>query len=302
MDYIEYCEKHRNVLLTGATGFIGSNLVKKLSCAGHNLHIIVRPDSNLAAIEKSITIHTYDGTINSMLNIVAAAKPNLVIHLATLYIAEHASSDIEGLVTSNILLGTELLEAMKQYQVNYLINAGTHWQHYNQECYNPVNLYAATKQAFETIARYYTQTTPMRMLTLKLLDTYGPNDPRPKLFSLLNRLTQTGETLDMSAGQQQLGYVYIDDIVDAFLHALKLINTKPEHYHQDFFVAPEQIYTLRQIVSLYEQTTGIKLKINWGAKPYRNREMMHPYIENKLPQWTAVTSLDNGIKLLLNTK
>ncbi|WP_144034102.1 NAD-dependent epimerase/dehydratase family protein [Sporomusa silvacetica] len=62
-------------------------------------------------------------------------------------------------------------------------------------------MYTATKQALESLSRYYTQTTSMRMITLKLLDTYGPNDPRPKLFSLLNRIAQTGETLDMSGGQ-----------------------------------------------------------------------------------------------------
>ena len=66
-------------------------------------------------------------------------------HLAARYIAANAYEDIGGLVKDNIEFGTELLEAMKANNINHFVNTGTAAQHYENEAYNPMNLYAATK-------------------------------------------------------------------------------------------------------------------------------------------------------------
>ncbi|MDZ5724904.1 NAD-dependent epimerase/dehydratase family protein [Acetobacterium sp. K1/6] len=97
----------------------------------------------------------------------------MVVRLASLFVSEHNASDVDKLFMSNVVFGAHLLEAMKTLEVNYLINTGTNWQNYCGSEYNPVNLYAATKEAFEDIAKFYTQTTSLRMITLRLYDTYG---------------------------------------------------------------------------------------------------------------------------------
>ena len=79
-----------------------------------------------------------------------------IIHLASLYLASHRPDQVADLVNANILLGTSLLEAAKLAGVRWFLNTGTIWQNYQSpECsdeYHPVNLYAATKQAFITMA------------------------------------------------------------------------------------------------------------------------------------------------------
>lgn len=70
-----------------------------------------------------------------------------------------------------------MLEACKKAETKWFLNTGTIWQNYNvsdkSDEYNPVDLYAASKQAFITMAKYYTETSKLRFCTLKLCDTYG---------------------------------------------------------------------------------------------------------------------------------
>lgn len=295
-------EKMKKILVTGGTGFVGFNFVRRLAYLGYETHIIVRKNSNLEEIrslEGSVFIHIYDQSIQSMKEIFENASPDIVVHLASLFISEHNADDIDELFKSNILFGTHLLETMKQMNVNYLINTGTNWQNYGGSDYNPVNLYAATKEVFEDIAKFYTQSTALRMITLRLYDTYGPNDKRPKILSLFNKIAQTGESLDMSPGDQLLGFVHIDDIVNAFLRAIELITRKEEHSQEVFFINPDKFYSLKEVARIYEEAMSVRLNINWGLRQYRTREVMKPFEGYRLPGWYPKIDLKEGIRSLL---
>ncbi|MEG6520879.1 NAD-dependent epimerase/dehydratase family protein [Desulfotomaculum sp. 1211_IL3151] len=290
------------VFVTGATGFIGSNLVKRLIKNGVEVHIITRAASQIeqsAISALPVVIHRHDGTTAGMIEIFQSAQPEIVFHLAAKFVAEHDSWDIKELLDSNLLLGVQLLEAMAATEVRQLVNTGTVWQHFEQEAYNPVNLYAATKQAFETLAAYYVRVGLLKMITLKLLDTYGPNDPRPKLFTLFKRIASSGERLAMSPGQQRLGFVYIDDVVDAFLLAGQYTKDLSTDEMPSYTIAPDQLYTLREIAALYEMVSSKRLNIGWGERPYRRREVMEPHVDTRLPGWEAKIGLVDGIKRCL---
>ena len=84
-------------------------------------------------------------------------------------------------------------------------------------------IYAATKQAFETFIDYYCDVARMQAITLKIFDSYGPEDPRRKLVKVLAEAALNGQTLEMSGGDQRIDLVHIDDIVDAFLKAAALV-------------------------------------------------------------------------------
>jgi nucleoside-diphosphate-sugar epimerase len=288
------------VLITGATGFVGSHLAKRLVNEDWETHIIVRRQSgldNIMSLKEKLTVHIYDETTDNVLGILNKARPKIVFHLASLFLAEHQSKEIEQLIKSNLLFGTQLVEAMVKNKVYKLINAGTSWQHYDNEDYNPVNLYAATKQAFEAILKYYIEATSLKVITLKLFDTYGPNDPRPKLFNLLKRVAEEQKPLAMSPGEQLIDLVYIDDVVDAFVMAAeRLLNDKMEHY-EDYAVSSGSPVKLRDLVKIYEEVIGGKLPIEWGGRPYRGREVMVPWNKGRLlPGWSVKIGLEEGIR------
>lgn len=116
------------LLLTGATGFIGSQLAHRLLAEDYALAILVRSDSNLDALRSvlpQIQVHIYDGSYASLLHTLEVARPSLVCHVASLFLAQHKSEDISRLIESNLNFPTQLLEAMNQVGVKQLINVGT---------------------------------------------------------------------------------------------------------------------------------------------------------------------------------
>ncbi|MBN1457803.1 MAG: NAD(P)-dependent oxidoreductase [Sedimentisphaerales bacterium] len=290
----------KKALITGATGFIGSSLAKKMVKEGWTLDLVTRQNSSLELIEEIVDrghIHQHDGTTENMCDIVKNAQPDIVFHLASLFLAQHKTSQIEPLIRSNVLFGTQLLEAIAKNQVPFLINVGTYWQHYENKDYDPVCLYAATKQAFGDILKFYTKTSPLKTVSLVLFDTYGPGDIRPKLFSLLKETAKTQKPLEMSRGEQLLDLVYIDDVVDAFLAAGKLLFEGKVDKYEEYAVSSDSPVSLRKVVELFEKVTGQKCPLQWGKKPYRPREIMVPWSKGKkLPGWSCKVNMEDGIK------
>ncbi len=291
---------HKTALVTGATGFVGSHLVHRLIKDGWETHIITRSSSNLTQLEdvaSKVIVHQHDGTTNSMINIVKEAEPGIVFHLASLFLAQHTSEDIKKLVQSNILFGTQLVEAMTLQGVTKLINTGTSWQHFQNEPYNPVCLYAATKQAFEDMLKFYVEASKLKVITLKLFDTYGPDDPRPKLFTLLRKVADEQTELAMSPGEQLIDLVYIDDVIDGYLQAARRLMDNKVSSMEEYAVSSGNPISLKELVAVYGQTIGKQLPIKWGERPYRTREVIVPWNKGRrLPGWKPEVGLVEGLR------
>lgn len=294
------------ILVTGATGFIGTHLSKKLLANGHELFVtLMLHETN--PFEGNERVQSYflnnDG-IYALIQFLKNNQVDGVIHLASfVQSAEHVSDDIEKLIDTNLKFSTVVLEAAAQAGVNWFINTGTYWQHYNNATYSPVNLYAATKQAFMDIARYYWETNKINFCTLMLYDTYGPNDTRPKIFNLWDRIARSGKALDMSSGEQLIDISHVDDIASAFaLLATHLQNSEAKVRNGDVFaVKADKRYTLKELAVIFEETAKSKLNINWGGRGYREREVMNPWLSGiVVPGWKPKVSVEQGIKELTN--
>lgn len=286
-----------NVLVTGATGYIGSCLVKRLLHLGHDVTAIILKGTDtgaLAGCAGRVRECLYDGSLASLTDAVCLAKPQVAIHVASLFIVNHKPTDVDNLIASNVLFPTQLLEVMEHAGCRSIVNVGTSWQHYLADTYNPVNLYAATKQAFEDVLEYFVQARDFKAITLKLFDTYGPGDNRPKLFALLRRSAKDGTTLKMSPGNQMIDVVFIEDILDAFVGAMERVTNIETK--EVFGICTEQPIQLRALADIYAEVVGKTLAIEWGGLPYRPREVMTVWNGYKLlPGWTARTSLRDGI-------
>ncbi len=290
----------KKAIVTGATGYIGSNLCKQLIKEGWKVAIVTRPTSDynyLSDVINKIEILEYDDNLSNLISFFNKVKASVVFHLAAVAINEHDVSDVDILLNANIRFGLHILEAMKQSSTPFLINTGTYWQHFESDEYNPLNLYAATKQSFQDLVKYYTSIGEIKAITLKLFDTYGPNDDRPKLINLLHKFADEGIELDMSPGEQQLDYVHIDDITQAFIKAYEYIYDIEEY--EEFAVATGRLIQLKELVQLFKEKTGKEIKVNWGGKPYRKREVLKPWSSYRtLPNWNCEKEIEKEINNL----
>jgi nucleoside-diphosphate-sugar epimerase len=287
------------VLITGATGFVGRHLIRRLIKDKIDTCAVVRPTTNKEFLEKlNVKYYIDNGDTSALIEYINNEQFDGIIHLASLFISEHSYKDIEPLVVSNVLFPTRVLEAGVVSQIKWFINTGTFWQHYQNKDYSPVNLYAATKQAFEDIAQYYMETSDVVFVTIRLNDTFGYDDTRPKLFNLWKRIADTGEEIDMSPGEQIMDIMYIDDVIDAYIKLIELLNSEYAQKYKGkvFAVTSDERITLKEFARLFEETTNKKLNINWGRKSYRKREVMYPWDKGeRVPGWIQKVSLREGI-------
>ncbi|MFC5476707.1 NAD-dependent epimerase/dehydratase family protein [Massilia suwonensis] len=287
----------RRALVTGASGFVGSHLARRLVEEGWDVHVLLRPDSRLDALAPvldRLTVHRLDD--GELIDIVKAAAPDAVFHLAAVFLAQHKPEDVGTLIEANILFPTRLLEAMAANGVRILVNTGTAWQHFENRAYDPVNLYAATKQAFEALLAYYVNALGFSAATLALFDTYGPGDPRPKLMSALYKAAASGQALSMSGGEQLLDMVYIDDVVDAYLAAERALRgAGPVQLH--YGVSSGAPLRLKELVAAFEAALGVRLEAGWGERPDRPRETMRAWTDVEAPPgWRARMPLAEGLR------
>jgi nucleoside-diphosphate-sugar epimerase len=285
----------RRALVTGASGYVGSHLARRLLAEGWEVHVLLRAGSTFPATAPALRVHRFGGNTEDLVRIVQQAAPDVVFHLAAVFVAEHRPEDVAPLLQANLLFATQLAEAMRAAGVCMLVNTGTVWQHYGGRGYDPVNLYAATKQAFEAILAYYVNAHAFRVATLVLSDTYGPGDARPKLMTALWRAARSGERLAMSSGRQLLDLVYVDDVVDAYLAAERALRTAAPG-HQHYHVSSGAPLRLTELVAAFEAAAGVEIAAEWGARPDRAREMLLPWTGSPPPGWQPRTALADGIR------
>ena len=269
----------KKILITGATGFVGSNLVRHLSQSDYEIHVLVRSSSNLLVlpVADNIIIHHRTPGYLGLVEILIRTEIQCVVHLATM-----------------------LLQAMDEAGCRCFINAASNAE-FNvagEAC--PNSFYASSKTAFRSILNYYKDCRHFAVINLVMYDNYGPADLRQKLVTLLLKQKLATESLKMSPGNQKINLVHVADTVRGIQHALDYILAT------DFIEAPWEIcclavaesISLKELVHVFNLSQQCRLDIQWGALPYRDHELMEPWIGTIVPGWSPQVALRDGLAAL----
>lgn len=290
------------ILITGITGYIGSNLARKL-LHKHEIFGIVRQPINttyIRDIQHKLVLLTYSGDGQELLEKIQMCKPDLVYHLATYYTGGHTIEHIENMIESNIAFGARLLECMSSSNCKNLIYTATVMENYRNEEYCPLNLYAATKRAFEDLMVYYADAGFLRYGKVVLSDTYGPDDKRPKIMNLVRNAELTQSPLDLSDGSQDYAIIHIDDVVNALDIAGQQL-CLGQWQNCTYQLYPKEILSLRDTIEMMVRLQNLNVELNWGKleKPIRfiqDSVKIYPTV----PNWKSEISLQEGLKFCKN--
>jgi CDP-3, 6-dideoxy-D-glycero-L-glycero-4-hexulose-4-reductase len=287
-------------IITGATGYIGSHVLKFLLSEGWDIHIIADPRfgyDNIKDVLSQIDTFEYRGDVNSLCDYFKSVDADVVFHLAAAVITNYKPEQVPVLIQSNIQFGTEVLEAMKASTTRCFVGTGSYWQNYNSDGYNPVDLYAATKEAFEQILQYYVDAHHFKVVTLKLFDVYGEDDVRPKIWNILRDIAGTEKSLDVSPGEQMLDLVHVSDVSTAYQCAFEYLKIVDNPCREVIGVFTGQRIALKDAIRAFEHFSGKAINVNFGGKKYKEREIMSPISNLKrIPGWTPKISPMNGLK------
>lgn len=284
--------------MTGATGYIGSHVLKYLLSKGWEIHVIADPKfgyTNIKDVLSQIDVFEYDGNILSLCDYFKRIKPDVVFHLAAAVITNYKPEQVPVLIRSNIQFGAEILEAMKSSDTKLLVSTGSYWQNYNNDTYNPVDLYAATKEAFEKIVQLYVDAYGFRHVNLRLFDVYGEDDKRPKLWNALRDIAGTDQHIAVSPGEQLLDLIHISDVCTAYEAAYLALISDASISNETYGVRTGVTHSLKDAISVFEKAIGMTINVDYGLKPYKQREVMIPCSNYKyVPNWKSTILLEEG--------
>ena len=277
-------------MISGAGGFLGKNLVKKLVAAGQQVACFYR-DNKKNGSSSLISYYQYGDSYKKVVRAITDFSPDVVIHTAAVY----DPFLVDDLIGCNITLPLKMLEACKNVGNVHFIYMGSYWQFGEAGTNNiPIDLYSASKLAFESMVDYYAIRKSVFSTELVLYGMYGENDARHKLLDQLIYAAQNNLSLDLTKGEQYLNLLHVDDVSNAVIMVSKML--PKDIYHQKYCVSSENEYTIKELVNKIEQYSRNKLNVNWGAMPYRENEIFVPlYLYDSIPGWQETYMLDGYI-------
>ena len=281
---------NKKLVITGGTGYIGSQLIRDLSTQ-YDVFVLTRNNSH--ANTTNVIFHKFESAADIEI-LFKTHQIDSVIHLASKTEYNSSIESIPEFINSNITFGSILLEIMTKNGCKKLINASTFWQEFSSSEKLPICFYAATKSAFEKIIDYYTLDQKLSAISLKLFDVYGPRDPRPKVFQQVKlNWTQDVET-KLSSGEQLIYFTHINDVVSGIQTILNTNTfTAGQHLHFDL---RGFAHSLKSAVTIFCETQKILPQLGWGKSYGRKNQIFNPVLGELIPNWKPKIDIYEGFK------
>ena len=295
------------VMLTGATGFVGANLAHRLLRDGHEVHTLVRRGYNpwrIEAISQDICLHEIDlGDETGLSLVVRQIRPDWIFHLAVQG-AYSSQVDVQQMVQTNIIGTINLLQACLKSGFAAFVNTGSSSEYGFKDhapderaWLEPNSYYAVTKASATLFCRYVAQSQGVLLPTLRLYSAYGPYEEPTRLMPTLIVRGLHGKLPPLVNPDVARDYVYVDDVVDAYL----LAASRPAQEPGAIYNVGTGIQTsLRQVVEIARQTLDIPAEPHWGSMPARTWDT-HTWVADnrKITQelgWQPSIAIEQGFR------
>lgn len=282
----------KSILLTGASGFLGSNLARYFSQKNFLVYCPIRNEKNFFIKNKKIKIINLPKNIKGFSNIFNKYKIDLVIHCAGYYVRNHDKNDIEKFIDVDVRYTNYLLEAMSEYKCKNFISLGSYFQYSHKSSKAPKNLYAAYKECVNNISHYYYLNKKINFIQIIIFDTYGKFDNRNKIIPMLMNHNHK-KTIKLNNKKDQICPLYIDDFLLAVDICSKYIMKKNICYKR--FSIPGKKITIETLVKKVEKIRNIKFKIKWNTGKINK---INESIEKKILGWSPKTNILTGLNYL----
>lgn len=266
----------KRCLVTGASGFVGNNLARRLLRDGHEVHVLLRQGHatwRLQDIYPDLHIHIVDlCDAEQVERAVRAVRPEWTFHLAA-YGAYSYQADPLRIMQTNIIGTVNLVEACLKTGFEAFVNTGSSSEYGFQdhapaetELLEPNSHYAVAKASATMFCRYTAQSRDVHLTTLRLYSVYGPYEEPTRLLPTLIVSGLRNQLPPLVNPDVARDYVYIDDALEAYL----LAATQPTQARGAVYNVGTGVQTtLRQVVSVAKQILGIEAEPVWSSMPNR---------------------------------
>jgi nucleoside-diphosphate-sugar epimerase len=266
------------VLVTGATGFVGACLTRRLLATGHEIHAFVRQTANrwrIVDVAPHIVLHDVDlRDAHAVEQAVASIRPEKVFHLAT-YGGFTFQRDIDAIYAANFLGTVNLVQACEKVGFDCFIHTGSSSEYGIKtvpmkeiDLLEPLGDYAVSKAAATLYCRSTALQKGLPMVTLRIFSPYGPWDDPQRLIPYVIASLLSGIIPALSNPASVRDYIYIDDVIDAYLSVMDAPISAGEIYNVGSGVQTGICEVVDRIVSVLDNVVIPK----WGTEPAKRPE------------------------------
>ena len=291
------------VLITGASGFVGSHVARLLIAEGCEVHALVRENGEQWRIQDILpSLHLWQSdlvafeTVNAYLQKI---KPELCIHLAWYVGSGKQLNSRENL--NSFQASLNLFSQLAEVGCQRFVGIGTCFEYdFNLGYFSessptkPITLYAASKVALFTILQQLAQSAEVELTWVRLFYQYGPMEDQRRLVPSVICSLLRDEVVKTTKGEQVLDFLHVEDIASAIWAVAK------SNLSGVVNVGSGQPVTVGQIALELGNLLGKPDLIHLGALPYRPNDPMFICANNELlrkkTDWTQKYNLTTGLK------
>jgi UDP-glucose 4-epimerase len=293
--------------VTGAGGFVGANLVRRLLADGCEVVAAARPDADgwrLREVAGELELEAVDlADPAAAAALVRRTRPRWLFHLAA-HGAYSWQTDVQRIVAVNVQGTAALVDAAREAGVDAFVHAGSSSEYglkdhppAEDEALEPNSAYAVAKAAATHYCRFVARRDGTRIATLRLYSVYGPWEDPGRLIPRLVASGLDGRLPPLVAPDTARDFVYVDDVCDAFVRAAAAPGLEPGAVLN---VGSGRQSTLRDVVAAARDVLGIAAEPQWGTAAARSWDtsvwVADPRAAAATLGWRATTALRDGLR------
>lgn len=283
------------VLVTGATGFIGSRLVPRLTNSGADVHVVSRRRESAAT---GFRWHVADLTdADACDELVSTVVPDVLFHLASAVTGARDINLVRPLMMANQAAAVNLLTAVaKSAPMTRAVLTGSVEEPHPGHNLIPHSPYAAAKSATTAYARMFWALWDVRVSVLQIAMVYGPGQPdETKLVPYATQALLRGETPRLTSGTRLVDWVYVDDLVEALVRTAEA----DAAIGKVFDIGSGQLVSTRKVVEILASIIGGEARPQFSAvadRPMDRAWRADPQHAADMLNWRASTVLEDGLR------
>lgn len=266
------------VLLSGATGFLGSHLAEYFSLNGHKVLALVRNSSDLTRVKefRNDNLVLVNTDTDNHIKLLTEHRPSCFIHTAWQGVSVEGRNDPK-VQNENIVLTRRLLFLAQTLKIKKVIALGSQAEYGNfhgriseDAVCKPISAYGKAKLATLDMLRVFCEEHSMQWYWIRIFSVYGTREKKDWLIPSVIRSLLNGEAMDLTACEQRYDYLYAKD----FWHAVMKV-VQANVGSGIFNLGSNTSIRLREMIEKIKTMAGSSSVLNFGALPYRPDQVMH---------------------------
>jgi CDP-3, 6-dideoxy-D-glycero-L-glycero-4-hexulose-4-reductase len=279
----------KKILITGSTGFVGSNIISLLLKKNVYIYDVLRnknkKNKKIRDFKKNNNYSPiFYKNFNELEKKLKKIKIDIVINCATYYTGKNNIKSIENLVQTNIIFCSVILEILKN-KIKKFINFGSMMEYSRGNHFSPKNFYAITKYTFQKIEEFYKLNNKnIKFFDLKLYETYGDNDVRKKIIPTIIKSYSNNKSIKIVSKNLKMNFIHIESLVKAIY--MIIFNKIKEG---EYCLKNNKFIIIQQLIKSLNKKLKKKIKTQYLSKKSISNSSKQL---KKFPNWNDKKNLE----------